>query len=1157
MSLAESVSDHAVRVSATVQTNPPRIVLSWAADATAVEWDVARKGRDEADWGPATTLGGSATNYTDTNAIVGGAYEYIVLKITSTYFGLGYIYVGIEAPLAESRGKAVLLVDNTQASSLAAELARLQQDLAGDGWTVLRHDVARSDSVTNIKALLLADYNVDPTNVRAVFLFGHVPVPYSGDSGPDGHTEHIGAWPADAYYGDMTGSWTDTEINSTTAADARNRNVPGDGKFDQTLLPATVALQVGRVDLSNLPAFPQSEGELLRRYLNKDHHFRHKVTTVERRGLIDDHLGLYQGEAFAANGYRAFAPFFGASNTVTGDWLPTLGAQAFLWAYGCGDGTPYSSAGGIATTSQLATNDPRVVFTMLFGSYFGDWDTPNNLLRAQLATPGYTLSSVWAGRPYWMFHHMGLGETIGFSTRVTQNNYALYLANLYYNRVHIGLMGDPTLRMHVVAPPVGLTVATNGGGGMDLRWNASADTVVGYHVYSAPTAGGPFTRLNSVLLTSTNYTDSFGATNIYMVRAVKLEVSGSGSYWNASQGIFQSPDGSFGTPTVALHQPTNNTIAVAPATVSLEANTTDFANRVTKVEFYAGTLKIGEDSTAPYSLAWSNPSAGRYELTARAVYGGGLAVTSGVVSVRVDSSLCATGAVWKYLDDGSDQGEAWRGTNFNDSSWASGPAKLGYSNSPATAVSFGSNPSNKYVTTYFRRALVVQNPAIFTNLTIGLLRDDGAIVYLNSNEVFRGNMPGGSVGYRTLASTSVSGAAETTFYSTAVSPTLLVSGTNVLAVEVHLAASNSPALGFDLFLNGAVRPVLTISAQDTNKVFGAPLPDFTAVYSGFTNGDTPASLDTPPVLTTSATASSPVGSYPIQGSGAVDPHYAISYVDGTLSILPAATTGLVTSSTNPSSVGQPVTFTLTLEAVAPGAGTPTGTVQFRMDGTNAGAPITLSGSSALFSTTNLGLGNHTVTAEYAGDGNFTGTTNALATPQVVVSANAPPVTGPDTLERRLPNGAKVLILTLLSNDLDPESDLITFLGVSATSAHGGAVVTNENWVFYSPAAGFTNTDTFTYTITDGHNAPVTGTVTVVIGGNGDWPPNLLALSLGDGSYQVIGDGLPGCTYRIEFTDSLENPVWQTLGSATADQFGVFTVTDTPGTPQRFYRSVYP
>ena len=60
---------------------------------------------------------------------------------------------------------------------------------------------------------------------------------------------------------------------------------------------------------------------------------------------------------------------------------------------------------------------------MFFGSYFGDWDSPNNFLRAPLATPTYTLTSAWAGRPYWMFHHMALGETIGFSTRLTQNNF--------------------------------------------------------------------------------------------------------------------------------------------------------------------------------------------------------------------------------------------------------------------------------------------------------------------------------------------------------------------------------------------------------------------------------------------------------------------------------------------------------------------------------------------------------------------------------------------------------------------------------------------------------------------------------------------------------------------------------------------------------------
>ena len=84
-----------------------------------------------------------------------------------------------------------------------------------------------------------------------------------------------------------------------------------------------------------------------------------------------------------------------------------------------------------------------------------------------------------------------MGETIGFSTRLTQNNDGL----LYYparipRYVHIALMGDPTLRMHVVAPPSALVAATNSSGGVDLSWNASPDTVLGYHVYRAPDAPG-------------------------------------------------------------------------------------------------------------------------------------------------------------------------------------------------------------------------------------------------------------------------------------------------------------------------------------------------------------------------------------------------------------------------------------------------------------------------------------------------------------------------------------------------------------------------------------------------------------------------------------------------------------------------------------------
>ena len=70
---------------------------------------------------------------------------------------------------------------------------------------------------------------------HSLFLLGHVPVPYSGNINPDGHPDHQGAWPADGYYADMDGTWTDISVNNTVATGTRNDNVPGDGKFDQSI----------------------------------------------------------------------------------------------------------------------------------------------------------------------------------------------------------------------------------------------------------------------------------------------------------------------------------------------------------------------------------------------------------------------------------------------------------------------------------------------------------------------------------------------------------------------------------------------------------------------------------------------------------------------------------------------------------------------------------------------------------------------------------------------------------------------------------------------------------------------------------------------------------------------------------------------------------
>ncbi|MCL5096827.1 MAG: lamin tail domain-containing protein [Candidatus Omnitrophica bacterium] len=161
----------------------------------------------------------------------------------------------------------------------------------------------------------------------------------------------------------------------------------------------------------------------------------------------------------------------------------------------------------------------------------------------------------------------------------------------------------------------------------------------------------------------------------------------------------------------------------------------------------------------------------------------------------------ATVAIWKYKDDGSDQGSDWRKLDFDDSAWAAGPAKLGYGDSgEGTTVSYGPSESNKYITTYFRHHFSVQNPGLYHGLTIRLLVDDGCVIYLNGTEVVRRNMPEGDVNYKTLAMTAVGGTDETTFFTYHSSSAAIIPGDNVLAVEVHQGAVNSSDLGFDLGL---------------------------------------------------------------------------------------------------------------------------------------------------------------------------------------------------------------------------------------------------------------------------------------------------------------------------------------------------------------------
>src|SRR5215207_769865 len=105
-----------------------------------------------------------------------------------------------------------------------------------------------------------------------------------------------------------------------------------------------------------------------------------------------------------------------------------------------------------------------------------------------------------------------------------------------------------------------------------------------------------------------------------------------------------------------------------------------------------------------------------------------VAATFAVSVIRADTTLIPAGSVWKYLDNGSNQGTAWRGTSISDLSWASGSAELGYGDSDeATVVGYGPNSAAKYITTYFRRAFSIADASAFLTATVRVLRDDGAV----------------------------------------------------------------------------------------------------------------------------------------------------------------------------------------------------------------------------------------------------------------------------------------------------------------------------------------------------------------------------------------------------------------------------------------------
>ncbi|HTP05393.1 MAG TPA: Ig-like domain repeat protein, partial [Nitrospirota bacterium] len=390
---------------------------------------------------------------------------------------------------------------------------------------------------------------------------------------------------------------------------------------------------------------------------------------------------------------------------------------------------------------------------------------------------------------------------------------------------------------------------------------------------------------------------------------------------------------------------------------------------------YAGQANFGTSSNTISTLT-VNPAPTTTTINAPGVPFG----SNGTVTVTVSSGLLIpTGNVSLTVDGGTPTLGTLTGNG-----------------TAGTATFIITNPANLTLGTHSLSASYLAQDNFAASSAVGQLSIGGAVTTTTIT-------PPATITYGANGSVTVTvssgvgtptGSVSLSVDGTPLTPQGLVSGSATFSIS-HPSAGGSPhvlSASYSAQGNFAAssttgtlivnKAVLTVAANNSSKFYNTDNPTFTASYSGLVNGDTPAVLSGAPSLTTTATTSSVVGTYPITAAaGSLSAsNYSISnFVNGTLTVTPALTTTSVTSSADPS-YGTSVTFTA---AVTSSAGMPTGMVTF-MDGATALGTGTLSGGTTHITST-LSLGSHAITATYGGDSNFAASTTLSGINQEVMA----------------------------------------------------------------------------------------------------------------------------------------------------------------------------
>jgi len=544
-------------------------------------------------------------------------------------------------------------------------------------------------------------------------------------------------------------------------------------------------------------------------------------------------------------------PLHGASNvplSVTLSWLGGSGELLLNGDFETGDFTGWTTEGS-ATGSFVINN----------GSFVPPGGEPAcaplaGQFEAMSQQTGYGKRAIWQGVVVppdaadvtlsWTEQVRNLAPQFSASQQFRveiRNNSNEVLAIPYITGESNQLLGEPTPRSISLNPWRGQTiriafVEEDSLGCLNVHLDnisarATPPMETRFDVYLSTTTNlGPETLIGSTTNTFLTLTQALAPNTTYYwkVAAWRSGITSNSAIWSFTT------ESTNPRPGITLTSPADYSWFTAPPAIDFSAVANSLSG-VSNIEFIANGARLGivpGSSTNVYNFSWVGPGPGLFSITAVLYDNSGITVTSRPINVIVVQSggtpvmLIPAGSEWLYLDDGSNQGTPWRAPDFDDSTWKRGRAEFGYGDGDeVTQVDYGPDYNNKYITTYFRKAFT--NRVMLSSLAVKILRDDGAVVYLNGVEVFRSNMPFFNIGFNTRASADVTGAAETNFFTYNISPAYVLNGRNVIAVEVHQFTNNSPDLSFNLSLEGVGNYVPTVSmvspANMVSLPFGQPV----------------------------------------------------------------------------------------------------------------------------------------------------------------------------------------------------------------------------------------------------------------------------------------------------------------------------------------------